>query len=107
MFSKIKELLGIKPQPNYKELLKKGGTVIDVRSKAEYSSGHIKGSQNIPLQNLDVNSSIPKNKEEPIITCCASGMRSARAKKILKSKGYQNVFNGGSWAVLDKKLNES
>lgn len=45
MISKLKELLGIKPTPNYKELLQEGGIIVDVRSKAEFSDGHIKGSK--------------------------------------------------------------
>jgi rhodanese-related sulfurtransferase len=45
---------------------------------------------------------IPKNKT--VITCCASGMRSASAKSILKSAGYQDVHNGGGWSSLNSKL---
>jgi rhodanese-related sulfurtransferase len=43
-------------------------------------------------------------KEQTIITCCASGMRSASAKGILKSKGFTNVHNGGGWSSLNSKL---
>ena len=44
------------------------------------------------------------DKNKPIITCCASGMRSAAAKNILKSNGYQTVYNGGSWASLKHQI---
>jgi rhodanese-related sulfurtransferase len=43
-------------------------------------------------------------KDIPLITCCASGMRSASAKSILLSKGYTEVYNGGGWASLQNKL---
>ena len=43
-------------------------------------------------------------KNKAIITCCASGMRSASAKGILKSKGYTSVYNGGGWSSLNNKL---
>jgi len=104
MISKLKELLGIKPAPNYKELLQEGGIIVDVRSKAEFSGGHIKGSKNIPLQILSANLEKLKDKNKPIITCCASGMRSASAKSVLKSNGFSNVHNGGSWAALKGKI---
>ena len=45
-----------------------------------------------------------KDKNKTIITCCASGMRSASAKSILKSNGYTSVHNGGGWSSLQSKL---
>ncbi|MBP8067673.1 MAG: rhodanese-like domain-containing protein [Pedobacter sp.] len=44
------------------------------------------------------------NKNKAIITCCASGMRSASAKSILKSSGYAEVHNGGGWSSLQSKI---
>ena len=104
MIAKLKELLGIKPAPNYNELLEAGGIIIDVRTKAEFSGGHIKGAKNIPLQTLNTNLNKLKDKDQPIITCCASGMRSASAKSVLKSNGFSNVHNGGSWARLNGRI---
>lgn len=104
MFSKLKELLGFSPPPDYNQLLKEGGVIVDVRSKAEYAGGHIKGSKNIPLPNLNSNPEIINDKSKPVITCCASGMRSASAKSLLKSQGYSNVYNGGSWKSLTSKI---
>jgi phage shock protein E len=84
-----------------KELILNGATIIDVRSKGEFQSGHLKDSVNIPLDKLPDN--LRKlNKNKPIITCCASGMRSASAKSILKSNGFVKVHNGGSWTNLRK-----
>ncbi|SKB95655.1 Rhodanese-like domain-containing protein [Salegentibacter salinarum] len=97
-------MLGFSPVPDYNQLLKEGGIIVDVRSKAEYAGGHIKGSKNIPLPNLNSNPGIPKNKNKSIITCCASGMRSASARSLLKSQGYNNVHNGGSWSSLNNKI---
>jgi rhodanese-related sulfurtransferase len=74
-----------------------------VRTKAEYQGGHIRGSLNIPLQNLQGSLSKIK-KDRPVITCCASGMRSGSAKSILKSSGYSEVHNGGSWMSLQNKI---
>lgn len=104
MISKLKELLGIKPAPDYVQLLKEGGVIIDVRSSAEFADGHIKGSKNIPLQTLTVNLNKLKNKDRPVITCCATGMRSASARSILRSKGFTQVYNGGGWTSLNNKI---
>jgi phage shock protein E len=103
MIDKIKKLLGIEPPPDYKALMKQGAQIIDVRTRGEYSDGHIRGSINIPLDRLPDNLSKIK-KDKPVITCCASGMRSASAKGILKSKGFKEVYNGGGWMRLESKL---
>ena len=102
MIQAIKNLLGLGPKVNLSEIISAGATVLDVRSKAEYSGGHVKGSINIPLDQLSANLNKLKSKDQPIITCCASGMRSSSAKSYLNSKGYNNVHNGGSWHNVAK-----
>ncbi len=97
MINKLRKMLGLSPATDYKKLIAEGAIVLDVRTKGEYSQGHVKGSLNIPLDQLESGIQKLKNKETPIITCCASGMRSASAKSILKGKGYTQVYNGGSW----------
>ena len=99
----IKNLLGLGPKTDYAALLKKGAVIVDVRTKAEYQQGHLRGSVNIPLQSLSENLAKLK-KDKPVITCCASGMRSASARDILKSKGFTEVYNGGGWASLKNKI---
>jgi len=101
MFSFLKKIFG--SGINYKELMDKGAMIIDVRTPGEFQSGHISGSINIPLQELSKNLHKLK-KDVPLITCCASGMRSASAKSILLNKGYTEVYNGGGWASLHNKL---
>lgn len=104
MLATIKKLLGFGPSVDFAQLIKDGGIIVDVRTKGEYAGGNIKGSLNIPLDQLTANLARFKSKDQAIITCCASGMRSASAKSILKSKGYTNVHNGGSWLSLRNKL---
>ena len=104
MFDSIKKLFGLGPSVNYADLVKQGAIILDVRSKGEYSGGHIKGSINISVDTLSSNLSKLKDKNKTIITCCASGMRSASAKNILKSNGYSNVYNGGGWSSLNNKI---
>ncbi len=104
MINTLKQLLGLGPKVNFAELVKNGAIIVDVRSKGEYGGGHIKGSLNIPLDQLSKNLSKLKDKNTPVITCCASGMRSASAKGILKSNGYNEVHNGGGWMSLQNKI---
>ena len=103
MIQLLKKIFGIEPKVDLKEFVKNGAQIIDVRTKGEFQTGHIQGSINIPLQNLNGNLSKIK-KDKPVITCCASGMRSASAKSILKSNGFTEVYNGGGWMSLQNKI---
>ncbi|MCB0410558.1 MAG: rhodanese-like domain-containing protein [Flavobacteriales bacterium] len=103
MINSIKSMLGFGPAVDYKALVENGAQIIDVRTKGEYQSGHIKGSVNIPLNELP-NKLNKIKKDKVVITCCASGMRSASAKSILSSNGFQEVHNGGGWSSLNNKI---
>lgn len=103
MLQFFKNILGLGPKVDLAALVKNGAQIIDVRTKGEYGGGHIRGSVNIPLQNLQNNCSKIK-KGKPVITCCASGIRSGQAKSILTSKGYTEVYNGGGWMRLQNKI---
>ena len=101
MLNFLKKLFGTSTT-DFNELVKNGAQIIDVRTNAEFAGGHIKNSKNIPLQ--DLRSQIKKlDLKKPIITCCASGMRSASAKSILQNEGFE-VYNGGGWQALKNKL---
>lgn len=104
MLQTLKNLLGLGPKVDYSELLKQGAIIVDVRSNREYAGGHIKGSINIPVEVLSKNLAKLREKNKAIITCCASGMRSASAKSILESNGYTQVYNGGGWSSLQSKI---
>ena len=71
---------------------KKGKYFIDVRTVGEYRGNHMKGFQNIPLNDLASKANqLDKNKE--VIVICQSGMRSKQAAKMLKKLGFQQVIN--------------
>ena len=103
MLDTINQFFGF-TKTDYADLVKKGAIILDVRSKGEFAGGHIKGSINIPVDQLQNNLSRLKDKNKTIITCCASGMRSASAKGILQNNGYTDVHNGGGWMSLNNKL---
>ena len=102
MLEAIKGLFGL-DKTDYATLVKQGAVILDVRNKNEFAGGHIKNSINIPLDQLEKNLS-KFSKDKTIITCCASGMRSASAKSILQNNGYKNVHNGGGWSSLNNKI---
>jgi len=77
-----------------KEMLQKGAKIIDVRSRAEFSTGHFAGAINIPVNELAGQLSNIGDKATPIIVYCASGMRSSSAQGTLQRAGFTNVENG-------------
>ncbi len=103
MFGKLKTMLGLEDPIDYQLLIQNGAKIVDVRTPSEYKSGHIKGSVNIPLQELN-NKWKKLKKDQVIITCCASGVRSSSAKNILESNGFKEVYNGKGWARLQSKI---
>jgi len=72
-----------------------GAAIVDVRQPSEYSSGHIKGAVNFPLDSI---SKITKkiDKDTDVIVYCLSGSRSGSAARQLKSMGYKKVHDLGS-----------
>ena len=104
MINKIKKMLGFDMRIDFSKMVEEGAIILDVRSKSEYENGHIPDSLNIPVDQLEHNLNKLKDKNKAIITCCASGMRSAAAKNILKSNGYSMVYDGGGWKGLNQKI---
>ena len=68
--------------------------VIDVREVDEFAAGHLPEARNVPLAKLaDRISEIEKFKDKPVIVCCASGMRSAKACGELAKLGFAKVHS--------------
>ena len=79
-------------------------TVIDVRTEAEWNSGHLEGALHIEWQEiLKISSDIKKDEE--IFLYCRSGNRSGKATKILLEAGYVNAKNAGSILNASELLN--
>lgn len=73
---------------------RQSGVVIDVREPEEFKAGHIAKAVNIPLSQINAhNQELKKLKERPLIVCCASGMRSARAAAALRRQGFPAAYN--------------
>lgn len=103
-FCPLYKLVGFstyKPEANFKDIMSENTVIVDVRQPGEYSAGHIEGSINIPLSELSSN--LSKLAGKTVITCCASGARSAAAKNVLSAAGIK-AFNGGGWKSLSQEL---
>lgn len=105
MFGAFKDLFSKKDTSQMENLIKGGAFLVDVRTPSEFAQGNVKGSTNIPLDQIQNQLSKFKGKEH-IIVFCRSGNRSSQAKAILEQNGFANVANGGTWLdvkdILDK-----
>jgi phage shock protein E len=90
--------LGLVSAEMARTYLQQGALVVDVRSAEEFKARHLSQAINIPLGELP--SSLPRrvsDKNQVLLLHCLSGTRSGIAKRALKSMGYTNVFNLGSY----------
>ncbi len=83
--------------------------IVDVRSEAEFQSGHIVGAINIPLTQISSSlSRLQKYRDKPVITICATGQRSGTACKQLKQAGFADVYSVtggiGAWETASLPL---
>ncbi len=79
-----------------RKLVQEGAKLLDVRTIQEFGAGHLDGASNIPLDRLEARLGDVGPKDTPVIVYCASGVRSAMARRLLRGAGYQRVFNLGS-----------
>jgi phage shock protein E len=103
MISRILELLGLKKAIDFKAMVAAGAQIVDVRSAGEFAGGNVPGSVNMPLDAL-IKHAQKLDKSKPVITCCASGMRSGVGAGVLRNAGFNEVVNGGGWYSLLGKL---
>jgi len=78
-----------------RRLVASGARLVDVRTKGEFSSGHLPGAVNIPVQTLSSGLKALGDPGKPIVVYCLSGARSGRAKSVLESRGFGAVHNLG------------
>ena len=92
-FKTLKDMMTTE-KVNFNEKIKQGAVAIDVRTPAEFSSGHAKCSINIPLDTLI--SKVNNYSGKEVVVVCKSGMRSAQAKQLFKKQGII-CYNAGAW----------
>lgn len=104
MFSFFKNTGGASGAQRLVAAIKNGAHLVDVRTSAEFATGHVPNSVNIPLDSLDQEIDALRDKNE-IVVYCLSGGRSAQAKRFLNRNGFTNVQDGRTWkevkAIVD------
>ena len=105
MLKFFKKLFSGSDNIELKNIITNGAFLVDVRSQGEYLSGHVKGSANIPIDQIKNQLAKFKGKNN-IVVFCRSGMRSSQAKLILEQNGFANVSNGRTWQNVNKLLND-
>jgi phage shock protein E len=85
--------------------LRNGALLIDVRTGAEFASGHLPDAINLPLDEIETE--LPRrvrDKSQVLLLHCQSGVRGGVAKKKLNALGYTNAFNLGSYGRAERIL---
>jgi hydroxyacylglutathione hydrolase len=79
--------------------------VVDVRRETEFADGHVKGAQNIPLNEMtDVATIANFEDNQNLYIHCAGGYRSVIAASLIKRQGVHNLRNiQGGWAKIKEE----
>lgn len=79
--------------PSHREVIARGGVLLDVRTPGEFASGHVAGALNIPVDELARRAAeLPADK--PVVIYCRSGRRSAVAAELLRAQGRSVIDIG-------------
>jgi phage shock protein E len=78
-----------------RKLVGEGAVLVDVRTEAEFFSGHLPGAKNIPVHQLGARSAELGPTSQAVVVYCASGARSAGAAMVLRAAGFKQVVNLG------------
>ena len=80
-------------QTTFRELMQQGAILVDVRTPAEFSGGHMRDAVNIPVDVINGATAQLGATDRPVIVYCRSGNRSGQAARILRSLGYTQVHD--------------
>lgn len=94
-FNLSNDLLQIRPDKTH---------LIDVRTPEEFADGHIPGSINIPVQEIESIAEIIPDQEATLLIYCRSGNRTVTAAKALKDMGYKVIFDLGGISAYEGDL---
>jgi rhodanese-related sulfurtransferase len=75
-------------------LLNQGALMFDVRTRAEFESGHVIDARHLPQEDLaKAAEALKRYRDKVVIACCESGTRSSSAARVLKAQGFTRVVN--------------
>jgi rhodanese-related sulfurtransferase len=79
-------------------------TIVDVRTKDEFSEGHLKDARNIDIMEPSFEAELAKlDKTQPVLVHCQAGGRSTRALPTFEKLGFTHIIHldGGFGGWLD------
>ncbi len=82
-------------------------TLLDIRTKDEFDSGHLKNANNIDFYDPNFANTINQlDKDKKYLVYCRSGNRSGQAVELMKKQGFKNIINlrGGILTVNQKYI---
>jgi rhodanese-related sulfurtransferase len=83
---------GVDPATAVQLMNREKAVVVDVCETDEFVAGHVAGSKNVPLADLEKKlAGVVKNKTLPLILVCQSGARSSRAVAVAKQLGFEQA----------------
>jgi rhodanese-related sulfurtransferase len=96
----------ISPSEAVQLINREKAVLIDVSERSEFATGHVAGAKNIPLAGLEASNELPKNKAVPLVVVCPTGVRAARAIRLLRKRGFEKsrVLAGGLRAWREANL---
>lgn len=73
---------------------RENAVVVDVRESDEFAQGHLPDAVSLPLSKFAERiAELDKYKDQPVIVCCASGVRSNNACRQLATRGFARLSN--------------
>ena len=89
------------------DVIHNGAVIIDVRPAYAFDQhGRVPGSINIPVDRIPINIERIKSMKRPVVICCAYGNDCTNAVRILKESGVKEVYHGGSWESVLRKVRQ-
>ena len=87
------------------DAIQRGAVIIDVRPAYAFDQhGRVPGSINIPVDRIAINIERIKSMKKPVVLCCEYGNDCANAARLLKESGIKEVYNGGNWQSVYRKV---
>lgn len=87
------------------DVVQNGAVIIDVRPAYAFDQhGRVPGSINIPMDRIPINVDRIRAMKKPIVICCEYGNDCSNAVRILKENGVKEVYHGGNWRTVLKKV---
>jgi rhodanese-related sulfurtransferase len=90
-------------------MLNDDAVIVDIRTAADFSKGHVLGARNIPADSIEEQlTELAKYREQSLVLCCNTGNESVRAGRTLKMQGFKKIYclQGGlqAWRTANLPL---